>query len=470
MKTYIFAIGGTGARVLRAFTFLLAGSPEMPDNLDAIVPIVIDLDAQNADTKRTLSLMDFYCNVQKNGNANGNKGKRLFGVKIEKHMGSFTLDVLSQKGTITFGDYINEGLLNGNDRDLVHSLYDDSQNSSTEELFLNLTVGFKGNPNIGSVVFNDIKDNNAYQNFETNFQTGDKIFVIGSVFGGTGSSGLPQLIKVMRNSKNNNVKNAHIGALLMLPYFSVQTPEGQPATINSQLFNSKTKAALAYYERFLNNDIDHIYYMAEPQIPPSFSYGEGGQEQQNEAHVVELLAASGIIDFMQKSKPSATEYYEYVVNDTNTTPLSQDKHLLKPNSKHQTYIGKPLVRLRAFQWLFEHHRHHVSNKSSFVVKFNPELEQFASDLRGFFANFDAWISETSQNSGRKLISFEQITNLKEDIDTLVMGRNLTKKTLGISQRQYKTGTLTEKLNIEADNNKPALEAYYNVVNSLNKLF
>ncbi|WP_051203400.1 hypothetical protein [Hugenholtzia roseola] len=469
MKTYIFAIGGTGARVLRAFTFLLAGRPDMPQNLE-IVPIVIDLDAQNADTQRTLSLMDFYHNVQKNGNAGVGESKGLFGVKIEKHMGSFTLDLLPNKGGTKFGDYINEGLLEGADKDLVHSLYDDSQNTGTEELFLDLTVGFKGNPNIGSVVFNDIKYNNAYQNFETNFQAGDKIFVIGSVFGGTGSSGLPQLIKVMRNSKNANIKKAHIGALLMLPYFAVQAPDGQPATINSQLFNSKTKAALAYYEGFLNNDIDHIYYLAEPAQPPAFNYSEGGQKQRNEAHVVELLAASGIVHFINQSKQGATQYHEYLINDTQTTPLSKNKHLLKHNSQPQSYIGKPLVRLRAFQWLFEKHRHNVANNTGFLVKFNPELNNLASDLNGFFRNFDEWLSETAENSGRKLESFEQIANLKEDIDTLVMGRNLTKKTFGIPQRQYKAGTLTEKLNVEADSNKPTLEAYYNVVNSLDRLF
>ena len=41
-KIYIFGIGGTGSRVIKSLTMLLASGVQMDS--DAIVPIIIDLD------------------------------------------------------------------------------------------------------------------------------------------------------------------------------------------------------------------------------------------------------------------------------------------------------------------------------------------------------------------------------------------------------------------------------------------
>ena len=47
MKTYIFCIGGTGARVMKSLAMLLATGVEI--HTDEIVPIFIDPDASAAD-------------------------------------------------------------------------------------------------------------------------------------------------------------------------------------------------------------------------------------------------------------------------------------------------------------------------------------------------------------------------------------------------------------------------------------
>ena len=57
-KLYIFGIGGTGARVLRSFTMMMASGVNISS--DEIVPIIIDPDASNADLTRTVALMNNY--------------------------------------------------------------------------------------------------------------------------------------------------------------------------------------------------------------------------------------------------------------------------------------------------------------------------------------------------------------------------------------------------------------------------
>lgn len=50
-KLFLFAVGGTGARVLRSFTMLIASGLQGFDSSTEIVPIIIDHDRQCGDKK-----------------------------------------------------------------------------------------------------------------------------------------------------------------------------------------------------------------------------------------------------------------------------------------------------------------------------------------------------------------------------------------------------------------------------------
>ncbi|WP_222597207.1 hypothetical protein [Chitinophaga pinensis] len=54
---FVFGVGGTGARVLRSLTMLLASGVKL-NNTNKIIPIIIDVDAKNADTSRTLKALE----------------------------------------------------------------------------------------------------------------------------------------------------------------------------------------------------------------------------------------------------------------------------------------------------------------------------------------------------------------------------------------------------------------------------
>ena len=59
-KTYIFAVGGTGARVMRSLTMVLAsGGNQIPKDME-IVPMIYDYDLNNGDKDRTVKVMELY--------------------------------------------------------------------------------------------------------------------------------------------------------------------------------------------------------------------------------------------------------------------------------------------------------------------------------------------------------------------------------------------------------------------------
>ena len=67
-KLFVFAIGGTGSRVLKALTFLLASGVKL-NNTDEVIPIVLDPHATNDDLLRTKELLREYGNIRA-GHAN----------------------------------------------------------------------------------------------------------------------------------------------------------------------------------------------------------------------------------------------------------------------------------------------------------------------------------------------------------------------------------------------------------------
>ena len=65
MATYIFGIGGTGARVLRSLTMLLASGVEGTSTNNEIIPVIIDYDGDNGDTKLTQDILENYQRINR---------------------------------------------------------------------------------------------------------------------------------------------------------------------------------------------------------------------------------------------------------------------------------------------------------------------------------------------------------------------------------------------------------------------
>ena len=77
-KLYVFGIGGTGSRVLKSLTMLLASGVKLQNGFDTVVPLIIDPDAANGDLNRTADILTKYQNIYKAVGENN----EMFGTKI----------------------------------------------------------------------------------------------------------------------------------------------------------------------------------------------------------------------------------------------------------------------------------------------------------------------------------------------------------------------------------------------------
>lgn len=397
-KLYVFGIGGTGSRVLKSLTMLLASGIQCQDE---IVPIIIDPDAANADLTKTDALIKKYNSIREKLQLDGNKNQ-FFRANISNAQQIQLANTASQK----FDNFIGFGTMPQQDQALMKMLFSD------KNLNADMSIGFTGNPNMGSVVLNQFESSNAMKAFANNFKQGDKIFIISSIFGGTGASGFPLLLKTLRSTNTlpnyGFLNDALIGAITIMPYFSLQQNNNSP--INANTFLMKTKAALSYYLSTLGNaNIDSLYYIGD-DMSKAYQNVQGGAQQLNDAHFVELVSALSILDFSANGKHNGTtDYKEFGLIDNPSNQLSfADLH-----SSTKKQLEKPLTQIFLFYKYLKliresHYKHQpwaIDNgfdSNFFDGDFYKTLEVFLSDYnpdpKQRPASFYAFIKEMAGNT------------------------------------------------------------------------
>ena len=327
-RLFVFGIGGSGARVLKSLTILLASGVKV--NGYTIVPILIDPHQSMPEFNSCKELMKTYSNINErlyDNITNDDDGFFRAPIKTLASIapGSGIKDDFGLDGnySITFGQFIGKNNLPRESKtlDFLSLLYSDDENFNKS-----LSVGFKGNPNVGSIVLNEMSDSQVFKTFETAFGVNDKIFIISSIFGGTGAAGFPLLLKNLRQHKNLMIRNASIGALTLMPYFKLTNPDGgnnSNSDIDSKNFVAKTKAALTYYINNITN-LNAFYYLADP-YEQTKAYENNEALQHNGAHLLELLGALGIIHFSNSSFTGSMEIFEYGLD--NNSPLIHFKNM-----------------------------------------------------------------------------------------------------------------------------------------------
>ena len=397
-KLYVFGIGGTGSRVLRALTMLLASGVEC--KFDTIVPVIIDPDASAADMSRTVDAMTRYMAIRKHLPPNSANENCFFKTEIcpIQDMTTFKLTLENTENS-TFRDYMKTNQMDAASKALINMLF------SQANLDSDMVVGFKGNPNIGSVVLNQFSTSDAYKAFSNNFEEGDRIFIISSIFGGTGASGFPLLLKTLRNDQTsqhwNYIKNAKIGAVTVLPYFSVE--QDDDSGVDSSTFYSKTKSALAYYDRNItgNNSVNALYYIGD-SMPASYKNHDGGSEQRNDAHMVELFAALSILNFAalpDNELDGKTQTYEYGI-DTNDEDIKQvifkdlgpeTRKLIQKSLSMFLLMNKYMKNALDSQYKFQPWAQDCGLDENFFTS------QYYSDLKKFQDAYGVWLDELGRN-------------------------------------------------------------------------
>ena len=428
-RLFIFAIGGTGARVLRSFTMLLASGQDSLKDYD-VYPIILDYDSENGDTAIATNCIETYNRIHNIAWKDKDMVKEagffksnLCQLKDDSLNGGSSFQmVYAPKGNNVFKKYIGYDTLGKDEtnsdrlgqeidttytRMLLESLYNTDSASDDSEMNLKMDVGFKGNPNIGSVVFHDI-DSECFEfkAFLERLSANDKVVVVGSLFGGTGSSGVPEIIRKIRE-KNGEI---HIGAILVMPYFAPESKDG--GTIRHDIFNSKTKAAINYYEGsgLISFDlkkkgkIDCAYFIGDPK-PTLLPYCDGGGDQRNPANICEFISALSIIHFVQGARGS----YKYGVGKYIIGDGVSVSQLFYDDFKDD--FTRPIIRrLTSFTVAMKYFMFRTMQPDSNVKRTtyysrftlaNPkdQMKTMLTNLKSFWSLYKAWLDELS-NKGK----------------------------------------------------------------------
>lgn len=317
-----YFIGGTGARVAEAAVHLLASGYFSRD--EDVEFIVIDKDYECKSYTDATTQIDQYNAVRRTITTAATRGSKLFKTSILKHNWSFDNIFNELVGVNSEADLKSSviskdsDLKREEDRVLLHGLYSaDEQNKPTAK-------GFYGHPSIGALMFKYMTKLDEFTETEKydiatpvitrlNDNKLVKVFIVGTVFGGTGASVFSNLALYIRSKLNDEKmkENTVISGVLILPYFSIlDDTDGNhrktPLHIDSREFLPKSQVSLDHYgmnEKLIRKDsddwiFDRIYAIGNrPYHQTSEVYSEGGKEQKSHFDYVDILAASSIFDF-----------------------------------------------------------------------------------------------------------------------------------------------------------------------------
>ncbi len=401
-KLFIFGIGGTGARVLRAFTHLCASGVRL-QNTSTVIPIIIDPDSDNNDMDRTVKLINNYRRVNKIIGG-GSNGQGFFSTHYQS-LGEYhnvqnsndritddillSFDILS---TDTFQDTLSIPFIDSRlTRDLLELIY------TPEGLLKQLTHGYLGHPNIGSMLLHKMRESKEFNYFASNFVAGDRIFIISSIFGGTGAAGFPVLMKILRDRRSTlqsaaAMNSAAIGAVTIQPYFNVHSDSS--SNIDSSNFITKTKAALAYYARNLG-EVDSLYYLGDKEVPALYDNSDGGKSQRNNANLIELIAALSIFHFQSEGQDVSNSYHEYELKED-----ALEYNFKNLNSNIDAELSERMTLLYYLRY-FLNRDHSVFANDTWYKVHDMQNRLFSSriysSLDQVLTDYNDWLSELENN-------------------------------------------------------------------------
>jgi hypothetical protein len=188
-----------------------------------------------------------------------------------------------------------------------------------EERIQQLDEGFRGRPSIGAAVMSQIDMNqldkapwgSIIQEIKNAAGGGNnpRVLLCGSIFGGTGASGIPTIARLLSNKfeKEGIRQSVRLGGLFLLPYFSFTVPPGANTNgiyASADQFLLNTEAALRYYVTQASSLFDTVYLLGnEDTTQVDFSVGK--KTQQNRPHFIELYAALAARDFLLQDRQDA---------------------------------------------------------------------------------------------------------------------------------------------------------------------
>ena len=313
---FVIGIGGTGMRCIEAFTHLCAIG--MFDK-KVVHLLALDTDKDNGNFTRLKNLKEAYLKTKGVNKQHEAHADTFFSANIKYYQFSPDYSRLS-----TFNALYNYGdtkFSNPEEAAIADLLFTDYAKE------YDLKHGYRAQTHLGSMlmyhsIIDDIKQNDRsdLKRFISELITASssgspRVFILGSVFGGTGASSIPIIPKAIREAAalisdaTDIEKNAYFGATLLTGYFSFPLPtdkekQEQKIIATSDKFALNSQAAMMFYEadETVKKTYQKFYMMGTESFEwqPSKVKDKtitGGENQENDSHYIEMLAAFAAYHF-----------------------------------------------------------------------------------------------------------------------------------------------------------------------------
>lgn len=386
MSFYIIGIGGTGAKCIEALIHLCAAGV-MPQG--DLYTIFVDPDKANGSLDRAQVALKQYsiCRQIQLGAVD------LFKTNIVAARPDVWSPFSEPRPRLdSFFQYNDLKIQNESAAHLFDVLY------SPDEKETPLEKGFRGHPSIGAAVMAKtlrlgIED--PWQTFRDKLRLdiGEgkvaRIVLVGSIFGGTGASGIPTIARLIQEEitkakqsekkgrssgslkQNGAQAKVKVGGVLMLPYFSFNPVTEDTLKADAENFLLSTQAALNYY--YQQDDLetyDKVYLLGEHSLSPMKKPSIGGNTQRNEPHFLELYAALACTDFFARENGDDENEYKYrVVGRESADRLDWQDLPYSPN--HET-LRKKIEQITRFAF-------------AYLCSYYPLLDDINRNGRGYRA-------------------------------------------------------------------------------------
>lgn len=346
-KLFLIAIGGTGMRCLESFVHLCAAG--LFDN-HTIEILTLDTDQNNGNKDRVENLVELYKKVKTNDPVTlggEQRSNTFFSAKLNLYhfftdysaADRMTLNALAATKNLTAEQ-------RRDNQDLSDLLFE----RDTVQHF-KLDHGYRAQTHLGSMLMyhgiieaaihvkkggESVKTQeielSKYLELLNKHAATARVFVFGSVFGGTGASSIPvipiaisEALKILTGGNNElNLKKALFASTLLTDYFTFKTPttaqlERDKVIADANNFPLNSQAALSFYndDTTVRKTYKKMYHIGWPgSLKINYSEGQagdvitGGHEQRNDCHIAELMCAAAAYDFFNEDRKKVEQIGE----------------------------------------------------------------------------------------------------------------------------------------------------------------
>ena len=409
MNVFAIGIGGTGAKCVEALLHLHAAGliTDQAGKNVRLGTFLVEPDQQSTLLARTEIAIDRYSKLREQiGNATEG-----FAESEIDHYGTWSPLAGATPG-ISLDQVFSKPVLR-NEAPGLAALFDCLY--PPEEQKAELDVGFRGRPPIGSAVMSRISlakaaESGSWKRLLGDIQTASGsgvppiVHLFGSVFGGTGASGVPTLGGMLKSwLQQQGLSKVRVHASLLLPYFDFdgQGDQGTGVHAEARNFQLNTDAALQYLANNGRSCFDQVYLIGS-DIKARYDFSIGGRSQDNDAHIIELLATLGVRHGC--STPAAKDY-AYVLS------RSKEGQISWADIPDNGVVGTGLARAARFA---------VSWKRNYSLEVDAAqktpVKTFASGAPWIRNYFSMTEESTSRREGRPSIRAQEQLAIKQAID------------------------------------------------------